>query len=516
MERSKIKIPKKVKKKEAKGEEEFPFDISPMHEGERVRKGDMFAELAGPKGVGFELVINLPEDQVEDMKSTLIGKDIDELEEGGRYPYAMVYYIAGSQLDSDIEPVVERRNHDFQNFIEGYMHLNQRYDIWVRLNKDAVKKGLNSLNQIAQATMLLFKNEMPFIEKIESVYITDGDLVEKLLEEYVQPIYEERDARVETLHDEDVDEFYSCTLCQSFAPANVCVISPDRPSLCGAITWFDGRAAARVDPEGPNKAIPKGELTDPIGGEYTGVDEFAREESGGGVDRVKLHSFFEYPHTSCGCFEVIGFYMPEVDGIGFVHRGYSEPGPNGLTFSTMAGQTGGGNQIIGFLGIGISYFRSSKFIQADGGWKRMVWMPEDLKQRIDGYIPEDIKDKIATDSNVKSLEELSDFLKQKDHPVVKGIVRDVDGEQITEGWEKEKEGVKEAAAEEVSTGTEEATPTAPTAPAESYAPQAPSQFQPQPQFQMPASQGGGIKLVIKDAKIEIDKVIISRKEEEKK
>lgn len=507
MERSKIKIPDGVKKKEAQGEEEFPFDISPMHEGERVRKGDMFAELAGPKGVGFELVVNLPEDQVEDMKSTLIGEDIDEIEEGGRYPYAMIYCIAGSQLDSDIEPVVERRNHDFQNFIEGYMHLNQRYDIWVRLNKDAVKKGLNSLNQIAQATMLLFKNEMPFIEKIEALYITDKDLVERLLDEYVRPIYEERDARVETLHDEDVDEFYSCTLCQSFAPANVCVISPDRPSLCGAITWFDGRAAARVDPEGPNKAIPKGELIDSIGGEYTGVDEFAKEESGGGVDRVKLHSFFEYPHTSCGCFEVIGFYMPEVDGIGFVHRGYSEPAPNGLTFSTMAGQTGGGNQIIGFLGVGISYFRSSKFMQSDGGWKRIVWMPEDLKQRIDGNIPEDIKDKIATDSEVKSIEELSDFLKQKDHPVVKGVVRDLDEEQITEGWEEEKEETKEAV-EEVSAGTEEA----------ATAPQAPQvQPQPQPQFQMPStSQGGGIKLVIKDAKIEIDKVIISRKEEEKK
>ncbi|HID43793.1 MAG TPA: CO dehydrogenase/CO-methylating acetyl-CoA synthase complex subunit beta, partial [Archaeoglobaceae archaeon] len=321
VERTKIKIPKGVKKKVNKGEEEFPFDISPMYEGERVRKGEMFVELGGPKQTGFELILNLPSGKVDDMKATLIGDDIDSFEEGKSYSYAMIYYIAGSQLDTDIEPVVERRNHDFQNFIQGYMHLNQRYDIWVRINKEAVKKGLKSLTQIAQATMLLFKNEMPFIEKIEAVYITDGDMVKKLLDEYAMPIYEERDARVETLHDEDVEEFYSCTLCQSFAPANVCVISPDRPSLCGAITWFDGRAASRVDPEGPNKAIPKGDLIDPIGGEYTGVDEFARTESGGNVDKIKLHSFFDYPHTSCGCFEVIGFYMPEVDGIGFLHRG---------------------------------------------------------------------------------------------------------------------------------------------------------------------------------------------------
>jgi acetyl-CoA decarbonylase/synthase complex subunit beta len=494
VERVRIKVPKGVKKKESVGEEEFPFDISPMHEGERIRKGDMYIELGANKP-GFELIVALPAKDVKDMRVTLIGDDIGELEEGETHPYAMIYYISGSQIDTDIEPVVERRNHDFQNFIEGYMHLNQRYDIWVRISKDAIKKGLKSLTQIAKATMLLFKNEMPFIEKIEAVYITDGNLVENLLKDYAMPIYEERDARVETLHDEDVDEFYSCTLCQSFAPSNVCVISPDRPSLCGAITWFDGRAAARVDPEGPNKAIPKGDLIDPIGGEYTGVNEFAREESGGGVDKIKLHSFFEYPHTSCGCFEVIGFYMPEVDGIGFLHRGYADPAPNGLTFSTMAGQTGGGKQIIGFLGVGISYFRSKKFIQADGGWHRVVWMPSELKERIEKYISEDVRDKIGTEKEVKTIEELKEFLKKKEHPVVKGVVR-VDGKRITEGWVEEvKEEKPEAQIPQMQ--------------------QQLQQMQMQQQAQIPALPSGGIRLVIKNAKIEIDKIIVSRKEEKK-
>jgi acetyl-CoA decarbonylase/synthase complex subunit beta len=497
VERAKVKIPKRAKKKESKDEQEFPFDISPMYEGERVRKGDMFVELGGPKQTGFELIINLPARNVQDMKSTLVGDDLDGLEEGKSYPYAMIYYIAGSQLDNDIEPVVERRNHDFQNFIEGYMHLNQRYDIWVRINKDAMKKGLKSLNQIAQATMMLFKNEMPFIEKIEALYITDGDLVKKLLDEYAMPVYEERDARVETLHDEDVDEFYSCTLCQSFAPANVCVISPDRPSLCGAITWFDGRAASKVDPEGPNKAIPKGELIDPIGGEYTGIDEFARNESGGGVDKVKLHSFFDYPHTSCGCFEVIGFYMPEVDGIGFLHRGYPNPAPNGLTFSTMAGQTGGGKQIAGFLGVGISYFRSKKFIQADGGWRRVVWMPSELKERIEKYITDGVKDKIATEKEVSVIEELKDFLKAKNHPVVTGVVREVDGEKITDGWVEEKE-VEEIKEEVPATQPEAKVTEMPVAPI--------------PQISM-IPQSGGIKLVIKNASIHIEKIIVKRKDE---
>ncbi|WP_202318515.1 CO dehydrogenase/CO-methylating acetyl-CoA synthase complex subunit beta [Archaeoglobus neptunius] len=518
VERKRIEIPEGVKVKESEGEEaEFPFDISPMYEGERIRKGDMYVELGGPSQPGFELVMALPLDQVEDMKVTLIGPDLDEMEEGSTQPYAMIYYIAGSQVETDLEPVIERRNHDFQNYIEGYMHLNQRYDIWIRIGKNAIKKGLKSLIEIAKATMMLYKNELPFIEKIEAVYITDKDLVEKLLNELAMPIFEERDARVEALSDEDVDEFYSCTLCQSFAPTNVCVVSPDRPSLCGAITWFDGRAAAKVDPEGPNRAIPKGDLLDPIGGEYSGVNEFAKQESGGEYDRIKLHSFFEYPHTSCGCFEVIGFYMPEVDGIGWVHRGYAEPAPNGLTFSTMAGQTGGGKQVVGFLGIGIAYFRSKKFIQADGGWYRVVWMPKELKERVAKYIPDDIRDKIATEEDAKTLDELREFLKKVDHPVVTGVVRPVDGQKITNGWVEEEEEVEEEA--EAAEAPAEAAPAA----AQPAAMQ-PMQMQPMP-FQMPALQmpapasttaPAGIKLVIKDAKITIDKVIIRKAEKEKK
>jgi acetyl-CoA decarbonylase/synthase complex subunit beta len=482
VERRRIEIPEGVKKKESVGDEELLFDISPMYEGERIRKGDMQVELGGLKQPGFEIVVALPAEQVEDMKVTLIGNDIDELEEGKAHPYGMIYYVAGSQIDADLEPVIERRNHDFQNYIEGYMHLNSRDTIWVRMSKGTAKK-LESLMQIAKATMMLFKNEMPFIEKIEAVYITDGDLIQRLIKEYAMPIYEERDARIEALHDEDVEEFYSCTLCQSFAPTNVCIVSPDRPSLCGAITWFDGRAAARVDPEGPNRAVPKGELVDSIGGEYSGVNEFAREESGGEHERIKLHSFFEYPHTSCGCFECIGFYIPEVDGIGFLHRGYAEPAPNGLTFPTMAGQTGGGKQLIGFLGLGISYFRSKKFLQADGGWQRIVWMPKELKQRVEKYIPEDMKNKIATEEDAGTIEELKEFLKKVDHPVVSGVVRHVDGKKITEGWIEEKVEVKEVA-------KEAELPAMPT-----------------PEVALPT---GGIKLVIKNAKIVIDKIIIKK------
>lgn len=463
---------------------EFPFEISPMFEGERVRKDDMFVELAGPKSRGFELVRAAGSDEIEDGKFTLIGPDLSQMQEGSRYPYAMIYRIAGKLVETDLEAIVERRNHDFQNYIQGYMHLNQRYDIWVRINKDAIKKGLKSFEQIARATMMLFKNELSFIEKIEATYITDADEVEKQRAEAVK-IYDARDARTRGLHDEDVDVFYGCTLCQSFAPTNVCVVTPDRISLCGAINWFDGRAAAKVDPEGPQFAIPKGDVIDKTGGEYSGVNEKAVALSGGEYSRIKIHSFFEYPHTSCGCFEVVGFYIPEVDGIGWVDRDFTGIAPNGLAFSTMAGQTGGGKQIIGFLGVGVNYFRSPKFIQPDGGWNRVVWMPKNLKEKIKADIPPELVDKLPTEENVTDLKALKDFLEKNQHPVM-------------QRWTKE-EAVPEADAISEMPVTPGWSMPAPSMPA--GMPMMPMQFGQE-----------GVKLSFKNARISIGRIVFKSKE----
>ncbi|MCW7080970.1 MAG: CO dehydrogenase/CO-methylating acetyl-CoA synthase complex subunit beta [Candidatus Methanospirare jalkutatii] len=433
------------------GEEPFPLDINPMYEGERVRKEQMFVELGGPKKPGFELVICEEEpENVSDGRVTLIGPDLSEMQEGESYAYAMIYKVYGKEVEKDLEAVLERRNHEFQSYIQGYMHLNQRADIWVRISKDAIRKGLKSLKQIAKATIMLYKSELPFIEKMEAIYITDEDEVLRRIKE-AEAVYKARDEKARGLHDEDVDEFYQCTLCQSFAPTNVCVITPDRVALCGAMTWFDARASARIDPEGPNAPIPKGECIDPIGGEYTGVNEAAVRLSGGAYNSIKLHSFFEKPHTSCGCFEVAGFYIPEVDGIGWIHRGSKvTETPIGLPFSTIAASVGGGRQVEGFLGIGIQYFYSEKFIQADGGWRRVVWMPSDLKEKIIDAIPEEMRDKIATEKEARNIEELKEFLRKVNHPVVKGVIRPVDGVKITEGWgEVAEEAAVEAAAGEV-------------------------------------------------------------------
>jgi acetyl-CoA decarbonylase/synthase complex subunit beta len=398
--------------------EDIPVEVGLVYEGERVRKDDMQVELGGPHiAEKFELVQVKSGDEVNDGAISIIGPDISTMEEGKSYPIGILVEIAGPRLERDLEGVIERRIHEYSNYIEGFMHLNQRYDVWMRLSKKSFRKGFNSLRYLGLVLIELYRNDFPFIEKIQVTFITDPEKVRPLYTKAMS-IYEARDERARGLTDEEVDTFYGCDLCQSFAPTHVCVITPQRYANCGAISWFDGRAAAGIDPDGPIYAIAKGECLDPVKGEYTGVNENAKKKSMGEVNRIYLYSAFGYPHTSCGCFEGIAFFIPEVDGFGIVMRGFPDVTVNGLPFSTMADSTAGGRQIDGFHGISIEYMRSKKFLQADGGYDRVVWMPRETRERLKPFIPGSVYDAIATESDVRSIPELKKFLLEHGHPVV--------------------------------------------------------------------------------------------------
>ncbi len=460
---------------------ELPVEVSPVYEGERIRKQDMYIELGGPKVEHkCELVLARSMDEVEDGKISIVGPDISELKEGGSYPFAVLIEVAGEKVEKDLESVIERRIHDFSNYVEGFMHLNQRYDIWCRLSKKAYSKGLNSFKYIGMALIRLFKAEMPFIEKIQVTFYTDPEKVKEVYEMALK-VYEARDARARGLRDEDVDTFYSCVLCQSFAPQHVCIITPQRVSLCGAINWFDARAAANVDPKGPIIPVPKGECLDPIRGEYTGANEVVEKRSLGANKRFWLYSIFGYPHTSCGCFESIVFYIPEVDGLGCVDRGFREPTVNGLSFSTMATQVGGGIQTEGFLGVGIEYYRSPKFMQADGGWNRVVWIASTLRARIEDAIPPHLKDKIATEKEAPDIESLKKFLIERGHPLAERI-KEMEAAAAAE--EKPPEAEAAAAPGVTVTGL--------------------------PVVSGTAAAGGGLKITLKGAKVKIGKLTIKK------
>jgi acetyl-CoA decarbonylase/synthase complex subunit beta len=398
--------------------EDIPVDIGVVYEGERVRGKDMFVELGGPKmEQKFELALARDMGDIEDEKVDIIGPDLKDMEEGSYHPLGIVVEVAGKEIEPDLEGVIERRIHEYVNFVEGMMHLNQRYDIWIRLSKKSFEKGFNSFEFLGKVLIRLFKSEMNIIEKIQVTFITDPAVLGERYDDAIKR-YDDRDARARGLSDADVDTFYGCSLCQSFAPTHVCTITPQRYANCGAISWFDGRAAARVDPKGPLYAIPKGDTIDEFRGEYAGVNQAYTEKSLGKVNSVALYSAFEKPHTSCGCFEAIAFVIPEVDGLGVVHRDFKGDTVNGLPFSSMADSTAGGRQIPGFHGLSIEYMRSPKFLQVDGGWDRIVWLPESIKERVYDFMPEEIRDKIPTESEVMSIDDLKTYLKQKDHPVV--------------------------------------------------------------------------------------------------
>jgi len=409
---------------------EFHTDIGPQYEGETVRKADLYMEFGGPKVAHkMELVTLKKPEEIENEKVELIGPDISELEpfneetgKGGSYPIAVLVDVAGAELDKDAEAIFERKIHMYTNYTQGWYHMNQRQDAWYRMNKDAAKKGFNSLKELGEILNLLFTSEMPIIEAIQTTIITDDAKIAELLPNALA-IYKARDDRALSLRDEDVDTFYGCVLCQSFAPTHVSIITPDRIANCGAINWFDGRAAAKIDPEGPIFAVPKGELIDPIKGEYTGANTVEYERSMGTYDRVYLYSAFEHPHTSCGCFEAIVFYIPEADGFGIVHRDYKGPTVIGETFSHMAGETSGGRQVEGRLGTGLEQLRSPKFIQADGGRKRIVWMPKEILDRYrEAFEAEGLYDKIPTENEVKNVDELMPWLDEHKHPWIMGEV----------------------------------------------------------------------------------------------
>jgi acetyl-CoA decarbonylase/synthase, CODH/ACS complex subunit beta len=398
--------------------ERIPVEVGLVHEGERVRKNDMQVELGGPAETEkCELVLVRPADTITDGDISIIGPDISSMEEGKHYPLGILVEIAGSKVEPDLEGVIERRIHEYSNYIEGFMHLNQRYDIWIRLSKKSYKKGLNSFRFIGQVMLELFRNELPILEKIQITFITDPEKIRPLHKEALAR-YEARDARARGLADKDVNVFYGCALCQSFAPTHICVITPQRYANCGAISWFDGRAAAGIDPKGPIYAIEKGACVDEENGEYTGVNESAKKRSMGEINRVFLYSAFGYPHTSCGCFEGIAFYIPEADGFGIVLRGFRDVTVNGLPFSTMADSTAGGRQVDGFHGISIEYMRSPRFLHADGGYDRVVWMPAETKERLKDFIPASVYPAIATEKEAKSIPELKDYLEASNHPVV--------------------------------------------------------------------------------------------------
>ena len=403
----------------------IPIAFGPAFEGKSIRKEQMYVEFGGGNSPAFELVRMKSMEEVQDGKIVVEGPEIDKMEEGSAYPIGIIVDIAGRKMEKDFEPVLERRIHEWINYGEETWHLGQRRINWIRISKDGFKKGFK-IRHFGDILYVKYHTDFPAIaEKVQITLLTDKAKVEETLKEASQ-FYDARDARITGLTDEQVDTFYSCTLCQSFAAQHVCVISPERPSLCGAISWLDAKASHRIQPEGLNQPITPGKSLDPEKGEWEGVNEFVYKASRNVTKRLHLYSITSFPETSCGCFECAAIVAFEVNGIVIINREYGGENPTGLPFSTLAGTIGGGLQTPGAMGVGRMYILSKKFIKPDGGIKRVVWMPKELKEALENGLRKrgeevgvpDLYDKIADETVAKTMEELMAYLQKVKHPVL--------------------------------------------------------------------------------------------------
>lgn len=403
----------------------IPVAYGPAFEGERIRKDDIQVEFGGNRSVAFELLRMRDMGEVEDGKVTVVGPEIDQVKEGSPLPLGIVVEVAGRKMQEDFEPVLERQIHYQINGAEGVWHMGQRDIIWSRISKGAFKQGfkIRHLGDIIHAKLL---SDYPaIVDKVQVTLYTDESRVKELIEE-ARSIYRQREKKIAQMTDESVDIFYSCLLCQSFAPNHVCVISPERSGLCGAVNWLDGKAAYEINPTGPNQPVPKGEVVDKEKGIFLGVNQYIQSKSGGNVDLATMYSMIESPMTSCGCFECILALLPSCNGIMVVNREFAGMTPSGMKFSTLAGIVGGGQVTPGFCGVGKAYLTSKKFISGDGGFFRICWMPkelketlrEDLKRRASELGDPEFVDKIADEEVATTEEEVLAYMEQVQHPAL--------------------------------------------------------------------------------------------------
>ena len=403
----------------------IPVAFGAGFEGERVRKEDMHVQFGGKYTDAFELLRMKPMEEVEDGKIEVIGPEIEEMEEGSAFPLGIMTEVAGRDFQEDFESVLERRIHEFISCANGIFHMGQRSIIWVRISKEAKQKGFK-IRHMGDILVTKLHNEFSrIVDRVQVKIYTDAKEIARLMEG-AKTVYHKRDERIGGMTDEDVEEFYSCTLCQSYAPNHVCIVTPQRLGLCGAYTWLDCKASFQINEHGPNEPVKKGETVDAQKGQWKNINDYIEIKSNGNLKKFNAYSIMEEPMTSCGCFECIAAVIPEANGVMIVDRDFSGMTPIGMKFSTLAGQIGGGVQMPGFTGIGKMYISSPKFISAEGGQKRIVWMPKQLKDEVGERLralfakqgADDLFEKIATEENAEDPEKLVEYLQKMNHPAL--------------------------------------------------------------------------------------------------
>ena len=406
---------------------DIPVAYATAFEGEIIRRGDMQVEVDGSRVDCFELVQTREANEVEDHKITVIGPELDQVEVGSKISLSYTIEVAGKAMQADFESVMERKIHAWLNCIEGVMHTGQRDMIRVRISKADFEAGFR-FKHLGEVLYAKVKSEFEaVVDKCQVTIVVDAEQ-NKALRANANEVFAKRDDRLKSMTDESVPVYYTCIMCQAFSPSHVCIVTPERLGLCGAVSWLDAKATNELDPAGPCQVVPKERCIDEELGRYEDVDEAVCKYSHGALEHITLYSLFQDPMTSCGCFECICGVEPCSMGVVITTREHAGMTPLGMSFSDMASMTGGGVQTPGFMGHGKQFISSKKFIKAEGGPGRIVWMPKELKdqvrERLDAtalelYGVENFTDMVADETVcTEDPEQLLTFLGEVGHPVL--------------------------------------------------------------------------------------------------
>ena len=406
---------------------DIPVSFASAFEGEIIRRGDMQVEVDGSRVDCFELVATKDASEIEDHKIVVEGPELDEIPVGSKISLSYTVEVAGKAMQPDFESVMERKFHAYLNCIEGVMHTGQRDMIRIRISKADFEAGFR-FKHLGEVLYAKVKSEFDaVVDKCQVKIVVDAEK-NKELRHHANEVFSKRDDRLCSMTDESVPVYYTCIMCQAFSPSHVCIVTPERLGLCGAVSWLDAKATNELDPTGPCQVVPKDRCIDENLGRYEDVDEAVNKYSHGALEHVTLYSLFQDPMTSCGCFECICGVEPVSMGVVITCREHAGMTPLGMTFSEMASMTGGGVQTPGFMGHGKQFISSKKFLKAEGGLGRIVWMPKELKdqvrERLDAaalelYGVENFTDMVADETVcTEDPEELLNYLSEVGHPVL--------------------------------------------------------------------------------------------------
>jgi acetyl-CoA decarbonylase/synthase complex subunit beta len=235
---------------------------------------------------------------------------------------------------------------------------------------------------IAETLRRWIPYEFPYLENIHIKILTGDDIKEVRIA--VDEFRALRQKVISEESDDNVKYFHYCLECQPFAKDHVCIITPDRPPMCGRDRLMQKAAALFGVSRHPWKrqelkeqeirgTITVGNAIDVKNGEYVEVNRAIERLSPSHIKRVQLHGLREFPHTSCGCFQFLVFWIESLHGIGIMERDYQGEAPEGFTWDRLA-NAAGGKQAPGIVGVSRNYLRSKRFMQGEGGLDAVRWV----------------------------------------------------------------------------------------------------------------------------------------------